>query len=361
MNAPLLEIKNLRTYFDSSKGIVRAVDGASYSVGRGEFLCLIGESGCGKSVSALSLLGLVDGIPGIVDGEIFFDGGNILEGLRDVCSLSLNDGAVRVEKDVNRWRRMHRERVAGIRGKRIGMIFQDPVSSLNPLFTAGDHIAEALRLREKGLSKKACRDRAIEWLGHVKIKNPEEVVHAYPFHLSGGMCQRVMIATALAASPDLLIADEPTTALDATVQLEILELLKSIQKEFNLAILFITHDISIATHFADSIAVMYAGKVVEKGPVSNVFAREGNHPYTDGLLRAAMKVSGEASVQSFISGSPPDATNYPSGCPFHPRCNAMETLPDNGERCRREDAPEVAIAKGHMVRCWKFDSSAGAG
>ena len=356
MNKPILSIKNLKTYFHTSKGMVKAVDGASYDVNKGEFVCLIGESGSGKSVSALSTMGLIDTSPGIIGGEILFDGKNLLEGLDSYCTVNTNGSAITVSKDVAGWRKKHRLNLAGIRGKRIGMIFQDAVSSLNPLFTVTDHIGESVALLRGKLNQKQKYDAAVEWLKRVRISSPEEVARAFPFQLSGGMAQRVMIATALAAEPQLLIADEPTTQLDATVQLEILNLLKSLQQEMNLSVLFITHDISIGSNFADSISVMYAGRVIESGAASVVFEQDNNHPYTDGLLHAALKISTESDDKKFIKGNPPDSVHRPFGCTFHPRCELKKELPDGGERCEREEPHNIKVSGTHTIRCWKYES-----
>ncbi len=288
MTQYLLSVMDLRTYFSTPDGLVKAVDGVGFSLEKGKTLCLLGESGSGKSVTAMSLIGLVDSVPGIVGGEIVFDGTNLLEGLSRICSIRENNGRLVIRKNTAAWRKMQRRNLAGIRGKRIALIFQDPVSSLDPLYTVGTHLAESIRLRQPGLSNDVLRTRAIDWLGRVKIAAPHEVIDAYPFQLSGGMAQRVMIAVSLAGAPDLLIADEPTTALDATIQLDILRLLKSLQRELGLSILFITHDIGIGAHFADNIAVMYRGKIVQSCSREEIFLDvEGRHPYTAKLMDAA--------------------------------------------------------------------------
>ncbi len=355
MNTSILSISNLKTYFHTSKGMVKAVDGASYRVNKGEFVALIGESGSGKSVSVLSALGLIDTSPGIIGGEIIFDGNNLLDGLEKYCTVKSNGSAVSVSKDVAGWKKRHRSNLAGIRGKRIGMIFQDAVSSLNPLYTVADHIGESAGMKKGKINQKQKYDVAVEWLRKVKIASPEEVARAYPFQLSGGMAQRVMIATALAAEPQLLIADEPTTQLDATVQLEILKLLKSLQEEMHLSVLFITHDISIGYNFSDTISVMYAGRVIETGTAKAIFERDNNHPYTDGLLHAALKITTQADDKKFIKGSPPDSVHHPSGCKFHPRCELKKELPDGGDRCEREEPYKIQVSDTHYIRCWKYE------
>jgi oligopeptide/dipeptide ABC transporter ATP-binding protein len=355
MSDVLLSVRNLKIYFNTPKGLVRAVDGASFDVGSGEFLCLICESGSGKSVSALSVVGLVDGAPGIVGGEIRFESRNLLEGLTRYCSVEQTEAVVTVTKNMGGWRKMHRKAVEEVRGRGIGMIFQDPVTSLNPLFTVAWHIGESARLRFGKLTDAEKNDIAAEWLSKVRIAAPRDVASAYPFQLSGGMAQRVMIAIALAGEPKLLIADEPTTALDATVQLDILRLLKSLQEEMNLSILFITHDIGIGANFADSIAVMYAGRVVESGPADSVLRMDANHPYTNGLLHAALKTTTQIDDKQFIKGSPPDAFDHPAGCTFHPRCEEKNDLADGGKRCEIEEPHDIAIGKKHNVRCWKYE------
>lgn len=354
-NDTLLSVNNLKTFFYTRKGMVKAVDNASFRVGRGEFVCLIGESGSGKSVSALSIMGLIDTTPGIVNGEIVFEGKNVLDGLKDVCTVTENRTSIDIVKNVAAWKRKHSSNLEGVRGRQIGMIFQDPVSSLNPLFTVAEHIGESAGLLHGKLTRKQKFEIATDWLQRVRISSPKDVARAYPFQLSGGMAQRVMIATALAAEPKLLIADEPTTALDASVQLEILKLLKTIQEEMDLSILFITHDISIGSNFSDSISVMYAGRVVESGYTDSIFGRDNNHPYTDGLLHAAMKVTTSADDKKFIKGSPPDSVRRPSGCTFHPRCEMKHELEDGGERCEREEPYEITVSENHYIRCWKYE------
>jgi oligopeptide/dipeptide ABC transporter ATP-binding protein len=354
-NDSLLSVNNLKTYFYTRKGMVKAVDNASYRVGRGEFVCLIGESGSGKSVSALSIMGLIDTTPGIVEGEIVFEGKNLLDGLKDVCTVNENGNAIDIVKNVSAWKRKHRFNLDGVRGRQIGMIFQDPVSSLNPLFTVADHIGESAELLHGKLTRKQKFTIAADWLQRVRIASPKDVARAYPFQLSGGMAQRVMIATALVAEPKLLIADEPTTALDASVQLEILKLLKLIQEEMHLSVLFITHDISIGSNFSDSISVMYAGRIVEYGHTGSIFGQDNNHPYTDGLLHAAIKVTTSADDKKFIKGSPPDSVQRPTGCTFNPRCEVKYEFEDGGVRCEQEEPYEIKVSGNHYIRCWKYE------
>ena len=286
----LLEVKNLQTHFPTRAGLVRAVNGVSFYLDSGELLGLVGESGCGKSITALSIMRLIAPPGKIVGGEIAFDGKNLLQ---------LSEAEMRQ-----------------IRGDDIAMIFQDPMTSLNPVFTVGEQIAEALRLHRK-LSRKAARAAAIEAMQEVAIPDPARRVDDYPHQLSGGMRQRVMIAMALACDPKLLIADEPTTALDVTIQAQILELLDELRKNRELAVLLITHDLGVVAEVADRVAVMYTGKIVEESPVEELFARP-KHPYTEGLLRASPQLKRRKLEP--IAGAVPRLGALPPGCAFEPRC-----------------------------------------
>jgi peptide/nickel transport system ATP-binding protein/oligopeptide transport system ATP-binding protein len=324
----LLEVKNLQTHFPTRAGLVKAVDGVSFGVGEGELLGLVGESGCGKSITALSLMRLI-GAPGrIVGGEVWFGGENLL-----LASEA---------------------RMREIRGDDIAMIFQDPMTSLNPVFKVGEQIAEALRLH-RGLSRSAARDAAVEAMREVSIPDPARRVDDYPHQLSGGMRQRVMIAMALACDPKLLIADEPTTALDVTIQAQILELIDELRRTRNLAVLLITHDLGVVAEVADRVAVMYTGRIVEESPVLELFARP-KHPYTEGLLRSVPKLT-EAEVKkverlSTIEGFVPKPTNLPPGCHFAPRCT--HRMP----RCTEGDIPLYALEHEVQVRCVLYDLAA---
>ena len=326
--AHLLEVKNLRTQFQTRAGVVRAVDGVSFHVKEGELLGLVGESGCGKSITALSVMRLV-GAPGkIVGGEILFAGENL---------LAASD-----------------ERMRGIRGDDIAMIFQDPMTSLNPVYTVGEQIAEALRLHRK-LNRQQARAAAVEAMREVSIPDPARRADDYPHQLSGGMRQRVMIAMALACDPRLLIADEPTTALDVTIQAQILELIDELRRTRNLAVLLITHDLGVVAEVADRVAVMYTGRIVEESPVAELFARP-KHPYTEGLLRSVPKLT-EAGVKragrlSTIEGTVPKPTNLPEGCHFAPRC------PHRMPRCTEGDLPLYQLEGGVSVRCVLYDLTA---
>ena len=324
----LLEVKDLRTHFPTRAGLVKAVDGVSFYVDRGELLGLVGESGCGKSITALSVMRLIAPPGKIVSGEIIFDG-----------------------KDL---RKLSEDEMRQMRGDDIAMIFQDPMTSLNPVFTVGEQIAEALRLHRK-LSRKDARNATIEAMREVAIPDPARRVDDYPHQLSGGMRQRVMIAMALACNPKLLIADEPTTALDVTIQAQILELLNDLRKQRDLAVLLITHDLGVVAEVADRVAVMYTGRIVEESPVDELFARP-KHPYTEGLLRSVPKLTSEFVAKKkrleTIEGTVPRPTDLPSGCHFAPRC------PHRMPRCTDEAIPLYELDEGVKVRCVLYDLAA---
>jgi oligopeptide/dipeptide ABC transporter ATP-binding protein len=324
----LLEVRNLRTQFPTRAGLVRAVDGVSFHLDKGELLGLVGESGCGKSITALSVMRLISPPGKIVEGEILFDGQDLLK---------LSD-----------------ERMRGMRGDDVAMIFQDPMTSLNPVFTIGDQIGEALRLHRK-LSKQDARRATIEAMKEVAIPDPGRRVDDYPHQLSGGMRQRVMIAMALACDPKLLIADEPTTALDVTIQAQILELLNELRRTRELAVLLITHDLGVVAEVADRVAVMYTGRIVEESPVEELFARP-KHPYTEGLLRSVPKLT-VAEVDKkerleTIEGMVPSPTALPEGCHFAPRC------PHRMPRCTEGRIPLYELEGSVSVRCVLYDLAA---
>jgi oligopeptide/dipeptide ABC transporter ATP-binding protein len=324
----LLEVKNLQTHFQTRAGLVRAVDGVSFHLDRGELLGLVGESGCGKSITALSVMRLIASPGKIVGGEIIFDGENLLAATED--------------------------RMREIRGDDIAMIFQDPMTSLNPVYTVGEQIAEALRLHRK-LSRKEARQATIEAMKEVSIPDPARRVDDYPHQLSGGMRQRVMIAMALACDPMLLIADEPTTALDVTIQAQILELLNELRETRDLAVLLITHDLGVVAEVADRVAVMYTGRIVEESPVEELFARP-KMPYTEGLLRSVPKLTadhvGKVQRLETIEGVVPSPTALPTGCHFAPRCTYR--MP----RCTEGEIPLYDLEGGVRVRCVLFDLAA---
>ncbi len=317
MSAPLLQVDDLRTYFHTADGPVRAVDGVSFSLERGATLGIVGESGCGKSVTCLSILRLIDR-PGRVE-----PGSSIRLGGRDLMELSEED-------------------MRDVRGNEISMIFQEPMTSLNPVWTIGDQIAEAVRLH-RGVGRAEARRRAAEMLGLVGIPEPEGRLADYPHEFSGGMRQRAMIAMALACDPDVLLADEPTTALDVTIQAEILDLLAGLQERLGMAIVFVSHDLGVVAQIADRVIVMYAGQVVEQGDTDTIFSRP-RHPYTEGLLRSTPRVGGRVPRLATIAGAVPSAKRWPPGCRFHPRC------PHAWQRCR-EESPRLLGTDG-TARCW---------
>jgi peptide/nickel transport system ATP-binding protein len=320
--AKLLEVKNLRTHFFTDDGTARSVDGVDFSVDRGETLGLVGESGCGKSVSALSVMRLIPDPPGkIVSGEIYYNG-------RDLLKLSEDE-------------------MRAIRGNEISMIFQEPMTSLNPVFTIGHQIDEAVILHQK-VSKAEARLRAIEMLRLVGIPAPEQRYDEYPHQLSGGMRQRVMIAMALSCNPALLIADEPTTALDVTVQAQILELITRLQEELGMGMIMITHDLGVIAEVCDRVAVMYAAKVVEYSVVDEIFYNP-KHPYTIGLLKSIPRMGETKTKLATIEGTVPAPTNFPAGCHFCTRCPYADAL------CWNDEPPLVEVETGHFVACWHID------
>ena len=315
----LLEIHDLHTFFKTKKGIVKAVNGVSYSVEPGKTLGVVGESGSGKSVSAMSILKLLDGNGYIDSGEIIFDGKNLADvSVKDMCK---------------------------IRGNEISVIFQEPMTSLNPIFTVERQLSESFIIHQ-GMNKKEAAEKVVEMLKDVRIPNPEAVAKQYPHQLSGGMRQRVMIAMGLICHPKLLIADEPTTALDVTIQAQILELMKKLQKTNQMGIIFITHNLGVVAEICDKVSVMYAGKMVEQGPVDDIFYAPG-HPYTRGLLRSMPRVDAESYERLIpIEGTPVDMLNPPEGCPFAPRCESAMKI------CLQKMPPYVELGDNHRAACW---------
>jgi len=320
--AKLLEVRKLQTQFRTSAGIVRAVDGISYDVEEGETVALVGESGCGKSVSALSVMRLVSEPAGRIEaGEIVFKG-------RDLLKLSA-------------------EEMRRVRGREIAMIFQEPMTSLNPVLTIGRQITEGLEIH-LGMTPEQARARALELLGMVGISDPGRRLDQYPHHFSGGMRQRMMIATALACNPSLILADEPTTALDVTIQAQILELMRDLSRRLGVAMLIITHNLGVVARYADRVNVMYAGRIVERASAAELYASP-RHPYTLGLLRSVPRLDEPRRTRlAPIEGQPPDLTRLPAGCAFSPRCAYRV------ERCERE-APvlEPVGAAAHLSACWE--------
>ncbi len=319
-DAPLLEVKDLKTWFQTDSGLYKAVDGVSFEVHRGRTLGIVGESGCGKSVTSLSIMGLVPEPPGIrAGGEILFEG-------QDLAKLSP-------------------DAMRRLRGDRLAMIFQEPMTSLNPVYRVGDQIVEGL-VRNGLMAKTAARQHAIELLRLVRIPSPESRIDAFPHELSGGMRQRVMIAMALAGDPEVLIADEPTTALDVTIQAQILELMADLQRRLGTAIILITHDLGVVAEMAHEVVVMYAGKVVERAPVDALFD-DAQHPYTLGLLAAVPRLDDDKERLAAIEGAVPHPAAEIRGCRFAERCVLAV------DRCRVEEPPLRTLAPGHEVACWR--------
>lgn len=318
----LVNVKNLKTYFYTEEGVVKAVDGVDYEIYPGETLGIVGESGCGKSVTSLSIMRLIESPPGkIVAGEINFQD-------KDLIKIP--------EKEMRK-----------IRGNDISMIFQEPMTSLNPVYTVGDQIIEAIMLH-KGVDRKEARKQAIDMLKKVGIPLPEQRVDEYPHQLSGGMRQRVMIAMALSCDPKLLIADEPTTALDVTIQAQILELMNSLKESYGMSIMMITHDLGVIAEVSDRVAVMYAGKVVEYTDVDTLF-EDPKHPYTWGLMNSIPKLDKDVDRLEAIPGSVPSPLNFPEGCKFNTRCPLAEG------KCYDEEPPLEDATEGHKVRCWRYE------
>ena len=316
----LLEVRGLRTLFKGEQGEARAVDGVDFQLQRGRTLGIVGESGCGKSVTALSIMGLVPQPPGrIAAGEVLFEGEDLLKSSP--------------------------QRLRDLRGDKLAMIFQEPMTSLNPAFTVGDQISEAI-LRHRKVTPAEARAQAIEMLRRVRMPSPERRALDYPHQLSGGMRQRVMIAMALACNPQLLIADEPTTALDVTIQAQILELMRALRAELGTAIILITHDLGVIAELADEVLVMYAGKVIERCAAQRLFSHP-QHPYTVGLLGSIPRLHLEQERLSAIEGFVPDAAALPAGCRFNPRC------PFVIDKCKEEEPPLAEVAQGHYAACWR--------
>ncbi len=318
---PLLEMKNLKTFFTTKRGIVKAVNGVSYSVEQGKTLGVVGESGSGKSVAAMSMLKLLDGNGYIDSGEILFEG-------VDLTKLSIKE--------------MYK-----VRGNAISVIFQEPMTSLNPVFTVKRQVSEPFMIHQ-GMTKKQAEEKVIEMLADVKIPNPEVVAKQYPHQLSGGMRQRVMIAMALACRPKLLIADEPTTALDVTIQAQVLKLMNELKEQYGTSILFITHDLGVINQMADEVAVMYCGQVVEFASADAIFGEdEYSHPYTEGLMLSIPRLDTPANTRlEAIPGAVPHPLNLPKGCKFAPRCKYCTEL------CLKEEPEDQLVAPNHKVRCF---------
>ncbi len=321
----ILDIKNLKTQFFTEAGVVRAVDGIDFTVSRGEVVGLVGESGCGKSVTSLSIMRLISQPGKIVDGQIIFDNQDLVE--------------------------LPESRMVDIRGNRISMIFQQPQSSLNPVFRIGDQLSEVLQIHQD-IGKELGEKRAIELLALVGVPDPESRVKAFPHELSGGMAQRVMIAMALACVPELLIADEPTTALDVTIQAQILDLMRNLRSKMDTAIILITHDLGVVAEMCDRVNVMYAGRIVEQASVIDLF-NSPMHPYTDALIGSTPVLGHADKPLTTIPGSVPNLIKLPKGCKFSPRCAARVQY--NLQICLEEEPELKLLSPGHTVRCWLYE------
>jgi oligopeptide/dipeptide ABC transporter ATP-binding protein len=320
--ADLLKIEGLSTHFHTEGGLVKAVQDVNLDIEKGKTFALVGESGCGKSVTALSVMGLIPDPPGkIVAGKILFDGKDLLE--------------------------LKEKEMRTVRGNKIAMIFQEPMTSLNPVYTIGDQIVEAIRLHQKKDIDSAWKE-SVEILHRVGIADPEQRVYEYPYQMSGGMRQRVMIAMSISCKPELLIADEPTTALDVTIQAQILDLLDELQQQNRMSVLIITHNLGIVAERADNVAVMYASRIVEMAESMDLF-RNPLHPYTIGLLKSLPKLGDQKERLAAIPGNVPNPLNFPSGCKFHPRCPICE----NDSRCISTEPQLKESEPGHRVACWK--------
>ena len=326
---PLLEVKNLKTYFYTEDGVVKAVDGVDFEVYPGEVLGLVGESGCGKSVSSLSIMRLISQPGKIIEGEINFDGQNLLN--------------------------LTESEMTHVRGNRISMIFQQPQTALNPVFKVGDQIAEVLNIHQD-FGKESGRKRAIELLSMVGISEPEKRADAFPHELSGGMAQRVMIAMALACVPELLIADEPTTALDVTIQAQILDLMRDLRNKVGASVILITHDLGVIAEMAERVAVMYAGRIVEQADVKNLFAYP-RHPYTQGLMGSIPILGKTKERLEVIPGTVPNLVNLPPGCRFAPRCK--ERIEYQLQICTEIEPDLITTSSEHLVRCWLYQDREG--
>jgi oligopeptide/dipeptide ABC transporter ATP-binding protein len=325
----LLEVHNLKTYFYTEDGVVKAVDGVDFSVGRGEVLGLVGESGCGKSVTSLSIMRLI-GIPGkVVEGTIMFEGRNLLE--------------------------LSESEMVHMRGNRMSMIFQQPQSSLNPVFKIGDQVAEVMQIHQS-MGKEESWNKAVELLRLVGIPDPESKAHSYPHEVSGGQAQRVMIAMALALNPQLLIADEPTTALDVTIQAQILDLMRDLRTRMDTAVILITHDLGVISEMADRVAVMYAGRIVEQADIRTLFAHP-LHPYTQGLMASIPILGTVKETLDVIPGSVPNLVNLPPGCQFAPRCRPR--MEYQLTICTQVEPQLLPIEPEHLCRCWLYQDYEG--
>ena len=362
---PVLKIENLSTYFylRDKQAFIRSVDGISLEIAKGETLGVVGESGSGKSVTALSILGLLTAEPGVITGKIGLKTGNLkknlLQDLSDYVKTATIGGRIMdVYKNNTGWLKQVKRLMQGVRGREVAMIFQNPKLALNPYITIGKQIKEAIRLNTSLKQRKEAKQKALYWLERVKIDSPRLRYNNNPFGLSGGMCQRAMIAMALASEPSLLIADEPTTGLDATIQSKIVDLLAEIKTTVGVTTMLISHDIDVIKTLSDRVAVMYGGTILEHGPCEAVLTAKnsGRHPYTEALLVSVPdegQIAAKAYLQA-IRGEVLDTINIPDGCRFYPRCNRAND--EIKERCENQEPELITVSEGHRVRCWLYSN-----
>ncbi|MDH3975028.1 MAG: ABC transporter ATP-binding protein [Deltaproteobacteria bacterium] len=362
---PVLKVEELKTYFYSSgkKAFIRSVDGVTLRINQGETLGIVGESGSGKSVTAQSIMGLIEAAPGVISGAVEFKSSgmlkSLLHNLDNYVKVKEIDGMIMaLQKDNGGWQKKIDRVMKEIRGREISMIFQDAKASMNPFMTVGSQITESILLNTEINQKKEAREKALYWLEKVRIDSPALRYNTYPYGLSGGMCQRVMIAMALASEPSLLIADEPTTGLDATIQSKIVDLLAELKSTLGITTMLISHDINTISRLSDRVAVMYGGKVMESGPARGLLSTEteSKHPYTAALLASIpteKHINGEIDLQA-IEGDVLDTINIPNGCRFYARCNRINEKVR--EKCRSREPELRAVSPGHEVRCWLYNS-----
>ncbi|MDH5327126.1 MAG: ABC transporter ATP-binding protein [Gammaproteobacteria bacterium] len=361
---PLLQIEDLRTYFYSSakQAFIRSVDGVDLTIEQGSTLGIVGESGSGKSITMLSTMGLISANPGVLTGKVLLNQKgnpvNLLEGLEQYVELEHNSGKIlKLSKDNRAWKKQQEKNMATVRGKQISMIFQNPKAAMNPYETIGKQISEMIKLHTEIKDNNSAKEKAISWLERVKIDSPGMRFENYPHGLSGGMCQRAMIAMALSSEPSLLIADEPTTGLDATIQSKIVELLQELQTDLGITTILISHDISVITKLADSVAVMYGGKVLENGPAELVLKanEDASHPYTRALLASIPDLSNVDANGRLpaIPGEVLDTINLTQGCRFYARCEKFTTQCES--KCKTQEPPLFRMDGKHHIRCWLFE------
>ncbi len=359
-NQPALSVRDLRTYYHTDAGFVRAVDGVSFEVPPGGSVGIAGESGSGKTQTALSILGLIDDVPGIVDGQVWVDGENLLDGLGDFCFWEEKAEGVTITKDIERWRARHHRQLARVRGEKISMVFQEPKRSLIPYFTVGEHLRETMAARDGNDAARAYEEPALDLLKKLQFEDPRRVFGSYPHELSGGESQRVMLGLALLGRPHLLIADEPTSLLDAITERRVLETLTTLVQEMNLALLLIAHDLALVRVMVDQVAVMFAGKIVEWGPAAEIIqpTNERGHPYTQALLRAVPNTDEQPAPPS-ATLAPLDTRINTGGCRYYYRCGLKDVLPEAVRaRCLNEEPPAFPVGDNHVAACWAREDAA---